>query len=77
MDGDEYTAGVGSNRQEDVRSSGRCAVADVQSAGATEVKECKICMDAPVNAGLKHGHRYILPGVLSHPVCKVLLTDFL
>ncbi len=34
------------------------AVADAQSAGGTDVKECCIYFDKPVNAGLKHGHRY-------------------
>ena len=55
-DGDGYTAGVESDRQEDIASSRSSAVAGGQSASVTEVKECMVCMEAPVNAGLKHGH---------------------
>ena len=34
------------------------AVTGVQPAGGTDVKQCCTCFDKPVDAGLRHGHRY-------------------
>ena len=69
VDGDEHTDSTEGDGHDGIRSGRSNAVAGAQSAGITEVLKCLICKDAPVNAGIRHGYRYVhavLPGVSLH-----------
>ena len=57
VDEDERKAGTESGAQAGAGGSRSNAVTGGQPAGDTEVKECRICWIAPVNAGFKHGNR--------------------